>query len=75
MKIFSSIHPIIDNIRIMDWKRPYYMRSDVIDHPKFTVVTGGTFYISYKLQIRVCWLQLGYKASTLSGDWTGYGYW
>ena len=65
----------------MDWKRPYYLRSDVIDHPrygarkKFTVVTGGTFSISCKIQIRVYWLQLGYKAPTLIGGWTGYGHW
>ena len=41
----------------------------------FTGVTGGTFCTSCKLQIRVYWLQLGYKAPTLIGGRTGYGHW
>ena len=69
----------MDNIRTMDWKRLYYLRGEVIDHPRYgrensTVITDGTFCMSCKLQIRVCWLQLDYKAPTLIGGWTGYGY-
>ena len=26
----------IDNIRHMDWKRPYYLHNDVMGHPRFS---------------------------------------
>ena len=45
----------------MDWKRPHYLHTNVIDHPrygavseKFMATTGGTFSIACKLQIGVC---------------------
>jgi len=43
----------------MDWKRPHYLRTNVIDHPhygaqKLMATTGGTFSIACKLQISVC---------------------
>ena len=28
-------HDTIDNVRHMDWKRPYYLHSDVMGYPRF----------------------------------------
>ena len=54
----------------MDWKRLYYLHSDVMLvslHVNFMALTGGRFRCPRNQRISVCCLQL---PSTLIGGWT-----
>ena len=53
----------IDNVCHMDWKRPYYLHSDVMGYPHFAAHSKlyglGRFRSSCNQRISICCLQLG----------------